>query len=65
MADRLIVLDYLDSDVLAEARKQELNISHEFAYIVLDLSKLQSNLASIRMILATMLSGMMKSSLLA
>ncbi len=31
MADGLIVLDCLDSDVLAEARKQELNISQDFA----------------------------------
>ena len=31
MADGLIVFDCLDSDVLAEARKQELNISREFA----------------------------------
>ncbi len=31
MNDGLIVLDCLDSDVLAEARKQELNISRDFA----------------------------------
>ena len=31
MADDFVVLDCIDSEVLAEARKKELNISQDFA----------------------------------